>query len=338
MSFGGVTAKQAAHFQLVVVIMATLCSVSASLFSCVAEIESSFGPREIFVSHVFPHGKKKGVISISLWLWSVLSGSTKEPREFAPHNFRQSENDEIRRTKMELMGPSLSFIRLEHFSDEAPILFEATGFALEGWIEDMYDDTALAQQTLTIRLGDVLELQGRDRLIKTECFRAFAGLHSNFRGNMTLAGASWNTTRSKDVAEWRRSVIFLPENRPRIGGNPLQFLKRVAGFRSWSRNSHSNEEDRARRLIHDVSDYLLHWGMSLESLNREWGTLPDEEAYMVLMSTALASRPKMLLLEPPASLSTDAKAAIDRSVWAYADEQRGSVLLISTDSSDDGEA
>jgi ABC-type branched-subunit amino acid transport system ATPase component len=78
--------------------------------------------------------------------------------------------------------------------------------------------------------------------------------------------------------------------------------------------------------------------MSLESLNREWGTLPDEEAYMVLMSTALASRPKMLLLEPPASLSTDAKAAIDRSVWAYADEQRGSVLLISTDSSDDGEA
>ena len=322
---GGVPVQQAALYQVLIAVSIALCTVGASLFISYSGVWAAFEPLEVFVPRVFVRSQKRGLLSVLLWFWSTLSGGMDQAALTQPSIGLSIHDDLIVDRDVDQF---LTFNALEESSTDAPTVFEVSGFALN----DFSDSSAhqLLSDSLTIRLGEIWTVDGTYRSTRTEYLRAFAGLRSDFHGNLTLDGVSWSDVNPKgsDVAEWRKLVLFLPRERPRLGGTPLQFMKRTAAFESWPKSSAYWGEDPARKLIHDQSDYLQQWGMSLEILHREWDLLSDEESYLVLVATALASRPRMLLFDEPTGLSAGHRDAVDQSFRDYASQQLGSVLLI----------
>ncbi|KAL3922490.1 MAG: hypothetical protein SGILL_002176 [Bacillariaceae sp.] len=316
---------------IVVVILTALCTVLTIMFSSILMIGSAFDKNEIFEPSSFVRGQKKGLLSLVLWLWSAASGATDEPGFFTPQIVHQDGADYMN-ASCSSPRSSMLFSSAGLSSEDAPDLFEISGFVLEGVGEFDSDETSLEEEVLSVRLGDMVELNGEDGPTKDRFVRALSGFYSGFRGDMNLEGALRNESR---VWYWRKQIHLLPRARVQMPGTPIQFMKRIAAFRSWSKDTQYDAEERARRLIHGVSDYMLNWGMDLDNLNREWDALTDEVAYMVLLSTALTSRPKLLLVEQYTPGSMYANEVVLESLREFAVERQGSVIHFSSQDDDD---
>ena len=79
-------------------------------------------------------------------------------------------------------------------------------------------------------------------------------------------------------------------------------------------------------------DFLLSWGMEASSLEKSWSMLSGGEAQRVIVAIALASRPRVLLLdECTSALDLATKILVEQSVEAFAKTSDSSVLWVTHD-------
>jgi ABC-type iron transport system FetAB ATPase subunit len=336
----GIPAKQAALYQVMVVGLISLCTLSTVLSTSFFAVESAFDGVQIFRPEQFVRNQKRNIFGMVLWAWGGLSSTILSPSAGLQEVSGSYHNQVLDRSSLTsacwMMTPMVN--GLEH----EPPVFQASGLALSGssheenLCHNSANNTSLDDEFLNVRIGDFFLLEGSDDSMIAELFQTLAGLRPVIQGHMSFADESWHDVSSsvQRVAEWRRNVLYLPQHKLQLRGTPIQFLKRITAFQSWPTSTVTDEDERAEGMIHRVSEYMLQWGLMRHYLNKEWGEIPDEEMHQVLIAIALASKPKVLLLDRSAFLSVDSKAAIKQSIMEYANHQSGSILWIGDDPDD----
>lgn len=181
---------------------------------------------------------------------------------------------------------------------------------------------------------------------------------SSVQSDMKLLGSSfreWNQglLQHSSASEWRRKVRYVSQYKVDITGTPKQFIKRVASFESWrkqraitkaakepSTGIHTdNEATSQSHTVPSTSEMLSvtlkliqKWGMDASFLDKEWKVLSGGEAQRMYVAIAVASRPRVLLLdESTSALDLASKKRVEESVEAIASEQGMCVVWISHD-------
>lgn len=187
--------------------------------------------------------------------------------------------------------------------------------------------------SLSVNEGDLLLVSGPSGTGKSQLLRMMAGLSPMQGGTLRLQGRSWKDDFSgNNAVEWRRQIRYVTQTKVQIPGTPLQFIKKIQSFRSWKSADDRMNSMTDYDVMKHVSHHIRQWGMSLESLDKEWSVLSGGESQRVLMAIALASRPKLLLFdESTSALDQKSKLAVETSIKDFVEDHEGGVLWVSHD-------
>jgi ABC-type iron transport system FetAB ATPase subunit len=317
--FSGISVKQAILYQIMVIILVALCTVSSVVLSTMAAAESTFGPAEVVKPEYFGRNRKSSLLGL---LWVVYSsmgkrdGSTKSVVKHP--SFEKQEPPAL--------SSAITIHSIFHCVDDAPLVLEAS--ALSFFEKSNREETcgvSIDGTSLRLREGEILTIDGENAMAKSEFFHTLAGLRPFHGGILRLDGKS---LVDLGTSEWRKEVLLLPPGNPRISGTPIQFVRRVSGFQTHVTKNLEGQEY-FRDLIDEVSYHLFGWDLHIDCLNKDWKALSNEEGYLVLLSFALATRPKVLLLEFDGMLSSSSKKYVEKIIQKFVQEERGAVLWLS---------
>jgi branched-chain amino acid transport system ATP-binding protein len=181
---------------------------------------------------------------------------------------------------------------------------------------------ALRGVTLEIEAGDMFGLIGPNGAGKTTCFNAICGLQGLNGGRITFDGHDMTSLK--------------PHQRARLGiARTFQRLE-VFGSLSVRENVLAAAEIR-RRWSHDRSDAAANADrvLALVGLSalaaRPADTLPTGQARLLELARALATRPRLLLLDEPSSGLDDAESEQLGDLLCQLAEAGMGVLLVEHD-------
>jgi ABC-type iron transport system FetAB ATPase subunit len=180
----------------------------------------------------------------------------------------------------------------------------------------------------TISSGDIVVVQGPSGVGKTQLLRLIAGLSpmDNDAGDLLLEGLSRNEFQSP--SQWRRQIRYVSQYKVDIPGTPEQFIQRVSSCHSWKYHDMPTFQD----IVSSSSGLIKGWGLDATYLEKEWKVLSGGESQRVYLAIAIASRPRVLLLdESTSALDFNSKILVEESVEAAAKESGISVLWITHD-------
>jgi branched-chain amino acid transport system ATP-binding protein len=194
--------------------------------------------------------------------------------------------------------------------------------------------TAIGDMTFDVRDGEVLSLIGPNGAGKTSAFNAITGYLRPARGDIFYANHRLNGLRSNAIAElgvvrtFQKTSLFGPLSvfdNVRIGLH-LRSRQRpmavILGLPSVARDE--REYEAAAR---DILKF-----MALEARAREpASSLPYGEQRLLEVAIALATRPKLLLLDEPVSGMNPAEKARFMGTLAKIRAQGITVLLVEHD-------
>lgn len=189
--------------------------------------------------------------------------------------------------------------------------------------------TLFSNVSKTIQVGDIVAVRGPSGAGKSQLLRVIAGLSPMDADNgsdLLLEGMSRRDF--KNPAQWRRQVRYVSQYKVDIPGTPQQFIQRVSSFRSWQKHDMPSVDE---MMVSSLS-LLQKWGLESSCLEKEWKHLSGGEAQRVYVAIAIASRPRVLLLdESTSALDLDSKTRVEDSVELVAGELGISVLWITHD-------
>ena len=117
------------------------------------------------------------------------------------------------------------------------------------------------------------------------------------------------------MAEWRRKVLYVPQTKVDIPGTPLDLVKKISSFRVWG---HLSGEPIGRELKDSMIHLASSWGLNNSLLDADWKTLSGGESQKVLLALALASRPKVILLdESTSAMDPTSKIQLEKSIQEH---------------------
>ena len=181
---------------------------------------------------------------------------------------------------------------------------------------------ALRGVDLTVDAGSVTGLIGPNGAGKTTCFNAICGLQSINAGRMTFAGADMTGLK--------------PHKRARLGiARTFQRLE-IFGSLSVRENVLAAAEIR-RRWSHDRSDAganadaALHLVGLAPLATSAADTLPTGQARLLELARALATQPRLLLLDEPSSGLSDTESEELGDLLCRLAEAGMGVLLVEHD-------
>jgi urea ABC transporter ATP-binding protein UrtE len=169
--------------------------------------------------------------------------------------------------------------------------------------------------SLTVDMGEVVALLGRNGVGKTTLARGLVGLNPIAQGRVRIDGVDVTGMAAHRVS--RRGVRIVPQGRGIFPRLTVAENLRIGAFLS------QEPDPRVRDLLHELFPIL--W----ERRQQRAGTLSGGEQQMLAIARALASAPKLLILDEPTE--GVAPVLIDRiedALRLLFAEMRLSVLLI----------
>ncbi len=169
-------------------------------------------------------------------------------------------------------------------------------------------------QDLSFQLahGGSAVVRGPSGVGKSTLLRTLAGLAVPDDGIIELAGE--RISLCQDMTAWRRHMLYVPQTKVEIPGTPLDFLQKICSFALRVHDS----PDETARMKERVVQLVKAWGVNQSLLDSEWKTLSGGESQKMLLAVAMASRPKVILLdESTSAMDPVSKICIEASVKEY---------------------
>jgi branched-chain amino acid transport system ATP-binding protein len=197
-------------------------------------------------------------------------------------------------------------------------------------------NTVLQNVTFTVEPGAVASLIGPNGAGKTSLFNCITGFYTPQRGSIVFDGAE--TLRLKPYQVTRAGVARTFQNvrlfrQMSVLENVMsgQHCRSSAGAISAVLRLPSQRREEAR--IHDTAAECLRFvGIAPDEWERDATTLAYGHQRRVEIARALATEPKLLLLdEPAAGLTKGEKAELVTLIARIRDERKIAVLLIEHD-------
>jgi len=139
--------------------------------------------------------------------------------------------------------------------------------------------------SLTVDMGEVVALLGRNGVGKTTLARGLVGLTPIASGHVRIEGADVTGMTAHRVS--RRGVRIVPQGRGIFPRLSVAENLRIGAFLSQEPDPH------VRDLLHDLFPILR------ERRQQRAGTLSGGEQQMLAIARALLSAPKLLILDEP---------------------------------------
>jgi putative ABC transport system permease protein len=180
--------------------------------------------------------------------------------------------------------------------------------------------------SISLQAGDIAAVRGPSGVGKSQLMRLVAGLSPMNSGEMLLDGVI--KSDFSNPAQWRRQVRYVSQYKVDIPGTPRQFIKQVSSFHSWRKQGMPSLDE----MMASCCRLIQNWGLEPTFLDSEWKLLSGGETQRVHVAIAIASRPRVLLLdESTSALDLDSKTRVEDSVELAASEYGCSVLWITHD-------
>lgn len=187
--------------------------------------------------------------------------------------------------------------------------------------------TLFQDLSLEVQLGDEALIDGPSGVGKSTLLRILAGLAAADEGTIELFGRKMSTFR--DMSSWRRQVLYVPQTKVDIPGTPFDLMKKICSFSARARDkapsTYTNMKAKTVQLLSD-------WGMDIALLDSEWKILSGGESQRVLIAIALASCPRVMLLdESTSAMDSWSKMRVEASVKKQCAESGMSAIWITHD-------
>jgi putative ABC transport system ATP-binding protein len=175
----------------------------------------------------------------------------------------------------------------------------------------------LDRVSLTLDVGEIVDVRGPSGAGKTTLLRALARLLPDVTGALTLAG---RPATDYEPAEWRSRVTLLPQTAAMQPGTVRDNL--LMPWRLKVRSAESSPPDGVlEQALHDV-------GLAEIALGRDASRLSVGQAARVALLRAVLTGPDVLLLdEPDANLDDESTAQVSAMTERYAADG-GAVLRV----------
>lgn len=182
-------------------------------------------------------------------------------------------------------------------------------------------------QDLSFRLnesgGEIYLVSGPSGSGKSELLRSIGLLSPLASGSIQLDGKP-----AMNPSDWRRQVRYVPQYKVEIPGTPREFVHKITQFESWKHAESIQEEN----MLEATTLFLQEWGLKPTALDQEWSTLSGGEAQRMILAIALASKPRVLLLdESTSALDLTSKLAVEQSIDRYAHSHGIHAIWVSHD-------
>ena len=149
---------------------------------------------------------------------------------------------------------------------------------------------------------------------KSTLFRIIAGLVPSWEGEVTLCGMKQSSYH--DMSLWRKQVLYVPQTKVDIPGSPKTLLETITEFRVW--NTVEVDSPSFNDMFETVQNLIMEWGLEKTLLESEWKELSGGESQRMLLAIALASRPKVILLdESTSALDMATKIKVEKIIGTY---------------------
>ncbi|CAN5206717.1 ABC transporter ATP-binding protein [soil metagenome] len=192
--------------------------------------------------------------------------------------------------------------------------------------------TAIDDLSIRVEAGSIFGLLGPNGAGKTTVLNLLTGLDSPTAGDIRVFGESIVGLSPHEIA--RRDVARTYQNVRLFEGlsvleNVIAGAWRHRRSRIWQAPLLVPSERAERRIVKDEALAMLEKVGVLSSPSRLVGTLPYAEQRRVEIARALASRPRLLLLdEPTAGMNATESAAIGELLVKLREQDNMTLLLI----------
>lgn len=195
--------------------------------------------------------------------------------------------------------------------------------------------TALKDVSFTVRSGEVVALVGPNGAGKTSLFNCVSGFSRPSEGSLSFAGLDLGTSRRHAIAQagvgrtFQNLSLFpgatVMEN-ALVGRHPLMRSSIAGNLLRWRRSRAEDVEH--REAVADVLDLL---GL-FELRNTEVGGLPYGTRKRVELARALASEPRLLLMdEPVAGMNPTETAELTETIGRVRAQRELAILVVEHD-------
>lgn len=164
--------------------------------------------------------------------------------------------------------------------------------------------TALKDFDLQVGPGELVGLIGPNGAGKSTAFNAVTGIYAPDRGDIRFEGASlvglrpFGTTRRGIARTFQNIRLF---NELSVLENVEVAIHHRRGYRPWDALLRTRRFDSGERMIADeATDLLMTFGLAARRAEPA-GSLPYGEQRRLEIARALATRPRLLLLDEPAA-------------------------------------
>lgn len=167
-------------------------------------------------------------------------------------------------------------------------------------INELIVPRARTRVCLSVNAGDRIGIVGPSGVGKSQILRSIAGLEETLGGTMRLTN---NATLSQEMIpypEYRTKVVFVSQNRPTLQGTPRMFWDEIQQY------GYQKHTDNDTSTFTSPMEIAKEWGITENLFDQPWSTLSGGEAQRISLAIALATKPKVLLLDESTSALDDA--------------------------------